>query len=204
LSRLEAGAVILAAGASSRFGSQKLLAPLEGRPLLQHVLDAVGTAGIHDAVVVLGRDAEDVSGSIRWRSERIARNPQPERGLSASLAVGAAALDPRLQAAVILLGDQPRVSPALIRRLVEIAAGSDRPIVVPRYAGGGGRNPVVLRRDAWHLAAEASGDRGLGPLITARPWLVLEVPVAGGNPDVDTPGDLAAISSAAATPRGGS
>jgi CTP:molybdopterin cytidylyltransferase MocA len=66
-------------------------------------------------------------------------------------------------------------------------------VVVPRYAEGGGSNPLLLRREAFDLVDEATGDRGLGPLLEARPELVLEVPVPGRNPDVDTPADLDAL-----------
>ena len=62
-----------------------------------------------------------------------------------------------------------------------------------RHAADGAPNPVLVRRAAWALAAGLSGDRGLGPLLAARPELVLEVAVDGANPDVDTPADLAAL-----------
>ena len=62
---------------------------------------------------------------------------------------------------------------------------------MPRYDDDAARNPVLLGRSAFGLAAEATGDRGLGPVLAAHPELVREVPVAGSNPDVDTPADLA-------------
>ena len=73
--------LVLAAGAGSRFGGGKLLAPIGGRPVLQHVLDALATAGVGEVVVVLGRDAEAVEAAIAWRGERRVVNPEPERGL---------------------------------------------------------------------------------------------------------------------------
>jgi molybdenum cofactor cytidylyltransferase len=183
-------AVVLAAGGATRFGATKVLAALEGRPLLQHVLDALDAAGIADVVVVLGDTADDVARAIDWRTERRVLNPEPAAGLSSSLRIGLRALPPHVALAVVLLGDQPLVRPAVIRAIVDRAAGAARPIVVPRYERDGGRNPVVLRRDAWALADAATGDRGLGPLIASRPELVDEVAVAGDNPDVDTPEDL--------------
>lgn len=188
-------AVVLAAGEASRFGSVKLLARLGGRPLLQHVLDAVAAAGIDRAVVVLGRAREAIEPAIAWRGERRVDNPSPERGLSSSLQVGiaaAATVDPRAEAALILLGDQPRVRSGVISALLD-APTSDRPIVAPVYAAGGGANPVLLRRAAWPIVEEIAGDRGLGPLIAQRPHLVQGVPVPGNNPDVDEPADLARL-----------
>ena len=65
--------------------------------------------------------------------------------------------------------------------------------VVPRYVGGGGGNPVLVLRAGWPLVAEASGDRGLGPILAAHPELVAEVELGGSNPDVDTRADLAEL-----------
>ncbi|MFL5769863.1 MAG: NTP transferase domain-containing protein [Chloroflexota bacterium] len=185
-------AVVLAAGAASRFGSPKALARLDGRPILEHVLDAVREAGLEDVVVVLGNHAEEIEEGIDWLDERRVRNPDPDR-LSSSLQLGvaaAAALDPSPRAVIIVLGDQPRTRPEVIRALVAAARSSDRPIVVPSYADGGGPNPVLLKAAAYELVDEATGDRGLGPVLAANDDLVLEVPVPGGNPDIDTPDDL--------------
>jgi CTP:molybdopterin cytidylyltransferase MocA len=189
------GGLVLAAGSSSRFGSPKALAELDGRPLLQHVLDAAAAAHLQPVVVVLGESAPAIESRIRWRTERRIRNPDPARGLSSSLRDGLAdlsAIAPRVDA-VVLLGDQPRTSPAVIRALVEAADLSDRPIVAPRYAAGGGSNPVFIRRDAFRIAREAENDRGLGPILIARPELVTWIDVEGSNPDVDTPADLLAL-----------
>jgi molybdenum cofactor cytidylyltransferase len=189
---MRTAAVVLAAGASTRFGSPKPLATLDGRPILEHVLDAVREAGIDDIVVVLGNDAEQIRDGIEWLDERIVRNPDP-RELSSSLQIGIDAVsdvDPPPQAVLVALGDQPRTRPEVIRALISAARTSELPIVVPRYADGGGSNPVLLRRTAFDIVDEASGDRGLGPLIDGRPELVLGVAVPGSNPDVDTPADL--------------
>ncbi len=186
------GALVLAAGAGSRFGGGKLLASLHGRPLLQHVLDRLAAAGVDRIVVVLGDEAEGIEDAIDWRSERRVRNPDPARGLSSSLAIGIEALDPDLDAALIVLGDQPLLAAEAIRALLAVALDPAHSIIVPVYAGDRGRNPVLLRRAAFALVAQATGDRGLGPLIEAHPELVHEVPVpdVADNPDVDTRADL--------------
>jgi CTP:molybdopterin cytidylyltransferase MocA/SAM-dependent methyltransferase len=188
-------AIVLAAGASSRFGSPKALALLEGRPILEHVLDAVRSAGIEDIVVVLGNAAQEIEDGIDWLSERRVRNPDP-RYLAGSLQVGLSAvldIEPPVKGVVIALGDQPRTRPEVIRALIAAARSGDRPVVIPRYSDGGGANPVLLLADAFELVDEASGDRGLGPILASDPDLVLEVPVAGSNPDIDRPLDLAEL-----------
>ena len=196
-------ALVLAAGASSRFGSNKLLAPLEGRPLLQHALDAVAAAGLADVVVVLGDEAPAVEAAIAWRGERRVVNERPGDGLSSSLRVGldAAVEVAGADAVLVVLGDQPRLRAGVVRAVLAVAAspGTGHALFVrPRYADDSAPNPVLLRRAAWALAAGLDGDWGLGPLMANRPEQVVEVPVAGANPDVDTPADLAAVSPASA------
>jgi molybdenum cofactor cytidylyltransferase len=189
-------AIVLAAGASSRFGSQKLLAPLAGRPVLQHVLDALAAAGLGDVVVVLGEAAAAIEAGIAWRDERRVVNPRPQDGLSSSLRTGldgVAERIPAAEAALIVLGDQPAIRADVVRTLLGAAAADpSRPIVRARYTADTAPNPVLVRRSAWALAAGLSGDRGLGPLLAGRPDIVLAVDVDGANPDIDTPADLLA------------
>lgn len=190
-------AVVLAAGASSRFGSPKLLAPLHGRPVLQHVLDAVAAAGL-GVVAVLGTDAAELEQAITWNGARRVVNPRPQDGLASSLRLGLeeAATDPATDAVLIVLGDQPSLRPDVVRSVVAAAGTSPRPIVRVRYAADDAPNPVLLRRDAWALAAGLSGDRGVGPLLAAHPDLVAAIDVEGAIPDIDTPADLAAAEGA--------
>ncbi len=210
--------LVLAAGAGSRFSaglpgtdqpsrdgvaSSKLLAPLDGRPVLEHVLDRAAELRSAATVVVLGSGpaADSIEASIAWRQERRVINAHPERGLASSLRVGLVEMArPELAsagAALIMLGDQPRVRLGVMRALLAAAAATPMSLIVaPRYAEGGGSNPLLVRRAAWPLAAEMEGDRGFGPLLRARPDLVLFVDVSGTNPDVDTPADLAHLSRA--------
>jgi CTP:molybdopterin cytidylyltransferase MocA/SAM-dependent methyltransferase len=187
-------AVVLAAGAGSRFGGGKLLASLDGRPVLQHVLDRLAESGVGETVVILGDDAADVEAAMDWGAVRRVRNPDPSRGLSSTLQVGIAAIDDAVAAALIVLGDQPRVPVKAIRALLAAPApDDDRPIVVPVYPDDRGRNPVLLGRSAFGLVADTTGDRGLGPIIAAHPELIREVPVSGVNPDIDTRADLVGL-----------
>ncbi len=189
-------ALVLAAGTATRFGSPKQLALLDGRPLLQHPLDALAAAGIDDVVVVLGAEAAAIETAIAWRGERRRINDQPRDGLASSLRVGleAATEDPATDAVLVVLGDQPGLRPEVVRAIVAAGEATALPIVRPRYERDGAPNPVLVRRPAWVLAAALEGDRGLGPLLAAHAALVHEVAVPGSIPDVDTPADLAAAS----------
>ena len=194
---MRAAGVILAAGAGSRFGGGKLLARIDGAPILAHVIAAARAAGLEPRVVVVSPGLRDDAVALGLDPDaEVVVNPEPERGVSSSLQLGltaALAIKPYADAAAILLGDQPLVRPELIRKLVAALDGSRRDVAVPRYADDGARNPVVLRRSAFRMVVEAKRDRGIGPLLNGYADRVLEVPVEGSSPDVDTIGDLARV-----------
>jgi CTP:molybdopterin cytidylyltransferase MocA len=182
-------AVVLAAGAGSRFGGRKLLAALDGRPIVGHVVEAARAAGL--VVPPTGELDELDLGAVR----RVT-NPTPQEGLSSSVRIGLRELDgePDVTAAVILPGDQPRVRPDVIRRLIEASTASSAPLLIaPLYDADAAPNPILARRAAWRLADELVGDRGFGPLLAGRPDLVQRIPVDGANPDIDTQRDLARL-----------
>lgn len=201
--RSRLAALVLAAGAGSRYSTQpgaKLLADLDGQPLLAHVLEAVRAYRPVRTIVVLGHGSADIERHIPWQGELRVVNPTPERGLSSSLQVGIHALLSLTRppaGAFIVLGDQPRLRPAVMRALAEVATGEGpdgRPLVVPCYADEPGpRNPVLLMRSAWGWVAELSGDQGLAELMASRQDAVREVLVDGVMPDVDEPTDLARL-----------
>lgn len=185
---------MLAAGAGSRFGGRKLEARIAGRPILQHVLDTLAGAGIDDPIVVLAPDAP-LAGSVGWRAAARVVNPEPERGLASSLQLGwaaAMAADPQPDAALIVLADQPRLAAEAIRALVAAPLDEARPIVAPRFRQGDARNPVRIEREAAPLVEQATGDRGLGPILDREPALVRWLDLPGDNPDIDRAPDLVA------------
>jgi molybdenum cofactor cytidylyltransferase len=199
----EFAGLVLAAGTATRFGGGKVLAPLAGRPLAGHVLAAARDAGLERLVLVLGRDAAKVRITLAAGDTGtldgvlVAVNAAPERGLASSLRLGlaAATAEPAPRGVLILLGDQPRVRPAVIAALLAAAASAptDAVAIVPAYADDGAPNPVLVLCAGWPLAAGLEGDRGLGSLLAAGPGRIVRVPVPGANPDVDTPADLAAL-----------
>lgn len=183
-SRVSTAAVVLAAGAGSRFAGpdHKLLAEVSGRALVSHVLDAVIEADVGPVIVVTGAAELDglvPDGVITAPNERWAE------GQASSLAVGIATAD-RLgvDAVVVGLGDQPDI-PAEAWRLV---AASTSPIAVATY-GDRPRNPVRLARSVWPMLP-AEGDAGARDLVRSRPDLVDRVACPGSPDDIDTQEDL--------------
>jgi molybdenum cofactor cytidylyltransferase len=197
---LRLAVVVLAAGAGSRFSDEpgaKLLAKLDGQPLLTRVLTEVRQFAPAATLVVLGHGAPRIEAAIDWAGELRIRNHQPDRGLASSLQIGIDALRALPQdfdGAFIVLGDQPTLRSDVLGTLAEAAARArpaDRPVVVPRYdQDDGPRNPVLLLRPGWSWVDDLEGDRGLGPFVAQRPDMVLEVLVPGVMPDVDTSADL--------------
>jgi molybdenum cofactor cytidylyltransferase len=184
-------AVVLAAGAASRFGGGKLVARLGGRPLLAHVVDAARTAGLDPIVVVVPPSGE--LDAVELGVVRRVVNPTPQEGLSSSVRLGLRELDglTDVTAAVILPGDQPRVRADVIGQLMDASMATSAPLLIaPLYDADAAPNPILARRSAWRLADELAGDRGFGPLLADRPDLVQRIRVEGSNPDVDTRVDL--------------
>ena len=184
------GAVILAAGLGSRFGATpKMLAPYGDRPMVRRAVEAALASRADSVVAVLGAHRQAVRDALAGLDLTLIENPDPAAGLSASLRLGLAALPPRTRAAVVLLGDMPRIEAAHIDALIAAyKAAAPRPSAVVPVSGGLRGNPVLLdlARLGTDLAA-LSGDRGAGPILKRR-GDVLEVPA---DPaviyDVDTP-----------------
>jgi molybdenum cofactor cytidylyltransferase len=185
----QVAAVVLAAGESRRFGGRKQLAMLDGRTLLEHVLELARDAGLGPIVVVvpvwLTRPGSMDDPALRWIV-----NPHPERGMSHSLRVGFAALSATSDAAVILLGDQPTLPPGTLPAL--LAARGGKPIVAA-HAAGRLSAPVLVERSHFAIVQEPDGDIGLREILNAQPGLVRAVEVGEHPPDVDTPADLEAL-----------
>ena len=190
-SRGGVSAILLAAGAGSRFGGGKLLAKLNDMPLVEHVLVALEASPVDKTVVVVGADAKRLREVCEPYGFRIVENPEWRRGQSTSVRAGLRALGPEARAAVVLLADQPLVGADAVKRLVEAFEGGAK-VAVAAY-GGEPRNPVLFSREVWPLLeAELSGDEGARPFLRRHQDLVTRVPCdeVGDPVDVDTAEDL--------------
>ena len=190
----EIGTVLLAAGRGSRFGpAPKLLALLDGKPLVRHAAEAALGAGPRPVVAVLGAHADKVRAALGGLDLICVENPDFAVGLATSLRAGLAVLPASCTAAVVVLGDMPRVTAAHIDRLVAAFSDAEPAAVVPMQDGRSG-NPVLL--NLRRLGADIGrlhGDHGAGPLLRGRVD-VLEIPGdAATGLDIDTPAALAAL-----------
>ena len=180
---MELGGVILAAGGSKRFGDEpKLIASLDGRPLLEHVIVAAcSVSELERVVVVLGGDAQILRESIDFGRAEPVLCADWQRGMSWSLRRGAAALAP-VERVMVLLGDTPTVTPDLLRRFLNAPAGTRA-----AYRGVPG-HPVVLGRAQLDRLQDVRGDVGARRLLGDGPRI--ECGDIASGADVDTVGDL--------------
>jgi molybdenum cofactor cytidylyltransferase len=181
--------IVLAAGAGRRFGGTKQVVPYRGRPLAQHAIDALASAGVGEVVVVTGHDAEQVEALVLPPQGRFVRNPDHATGQSSSLAVGLHDLAEDSEGAVVLLADQPGVTDAEVRALIDAFTLSRSRIVRIAYADGPG--PALLSREVYAEAGHLHGDVGARALMASHPDWVEEVDVPfRAPPDIDRPSDL--------------
>jgi molybdenum cofactor cytidylyltransferase len=183
-------AIVLAAGAGTRFGRTKQVVEVRGKPLAQHAVDAATDANVDEVVVVLGHDAERVSEALRLpRNARVVVNPDHETGMASSLAVGLRATDATSEAAVILLADQPGVRADHVRSLVRAFRDTADPVVRLRFRDGPG--PALLARETWPEVTALTGDVGARSILDVDPERVRWISVDEDAPrDVDAPEDL--------------
>jgi molybdenum cofactor cytidylyltransferase len=183
-------AIVLAAGAGTRFGGLKQIAEVRGKPLAQHAIDAATEAGVDEIVVVLGHEVTRVREALKLpASARAVVNPAYSSGMAGSLAVGLRAVDPASEAAVVLLADQPGVTAQHVRALLDAFTSRHATMVRLRFRAGPG--PGLLARAIWAEASTLEGDVGARALMDLHPELVEEVDISGEAPhDVDRPEDL--------------
>jgi molybdenum cofactor cytidylyltransferase len=188
------GAVVLAAGASSRMGTNKLLTEIGDKPLVRRVVEAASGSHAFPIVVVTRKDAAPVQAALAGCLVAFADNPEYSTGLSTSLRKGLKALPEDCDGAIVLLGDMPAVTPALIDRLVAAFDPAEGRAICVAMHGGKRGNPVLFARRFFAEIESIEGDVGARGLIGAYPELVHEVEAESDAPhiDIDTPEDLAA------------
>jgi molybdenum cofactor cytidylyltransferase len=183
--------LVLAAGGSSRLGQPKQLLPYRGTTLLDWVVSTARTCAFDQLLVAVGAAAEAVRGSVDLHGAKVIVNDAYGAGCSSSIAAALGALDPRCDVLVLLLGDQPGVTPGTVRALL---AGRDgAPLAVCRYADGRG-HPFAFGRPLFGELARLHGDKAVWKLLDRRPHDVVEVSLPGPVPlDVDTWDDYEAV-----------
>jgi molybdenum cofactor cytidylyltransferase len=195
------GAIVLAAGQSSRFRAgggldlTKLVAKLDGKPIVRRVAEAALASKARPVVVVTGCARSAVEAAVADLDVELVFNPKFASGLASSLKAGLAATAPHVGGSLVLLGDMPWIEPGLVDALIDaFRARKDALAALPSCEGRRG-NPVLLGRGLFEAAMRLEGDEGARRLIdalSANDLVEVEAPDTSVTFDIDTPEDLAA------------
>ena len=181
--------LLLAAGGARRFGSQKLVALVDGVPVVRHAFRALSPA-TDGVVVVVGSDSEAVTRALDGTGASIVVNKDWALGLSTSLRCGILAVPPSAEAVIVGLGDEPVVDAHLCRELVRAWRRDKKSIVAARY-NGVQDHPVLFDRAVFAELTSLEGDVGAKSVINRSAERVGFVDVSAPQPiDVDEPADL--------------
>lgn len=171
-------------------GQPKQLLPIDDQPMVRHVTEVVADLGLEQIVVVTGANARAVEAALSGLAVDLARNESWSEGMSSSMRSGLRALRSEVQAVLMVLGDQPGLTTALLQSLVGRYRATRAPIVAPVYRGRRG-NPVLFDRELFPELLAVQGDQGGRVLIDRYQDRMEQVEV--DDPavvmDVDSPRD---------------
>ena len=186
--------VLLAAGQSRRFGeTNKLLAEIDGVPLVRRVAERLLGSRLANVVVVTGFESERVEEALSSLQVQFVDNPDFESGLASSLRQGIDGVSDEASGAMIALGDMPGLTTALVDQLIDAFEGEESDKIVLPTLDGRQRNPVIWPKRYFAPLLSLEGDSGAKGLISANMDVVLSVPVEDDAVfrDIDEPADLA-------------
>jgi molybdenum cofactor cytidylyltransferase len=183
--------LVLGAGGSARLGRPKQLLAYGDGTLLGHVVGVARECDFAQTIVAIGGAADEVRAEVDLAGADIVVNEAFGEGCSSTIAAAIAALDPRCEVLVLMLGDQPGIEPETIATL--LAGRGSSPLAVCRYDDGRG-HPIAFGMEVFGALAALHGDKGVWRLLDQRAEDVVEVPIAGPIPrDVDTVDDYEAV-----------
>lgn len=184
-------AVVLAAGMSRRMGTPKQLLRIGGETILERTLKNVRASKVSEIILVLGHAADEVQKTIAMQGLKVVINPDYQQGMGTSLRSGLAAVSAGAAAALIVLADQPWVSPESLNHLIKGHQEHKPQIIVPMYQGFRG-NPVLLDRSVFAEVQALKGDVGCRGIFGDHTDDILKLPVddPGILLDIDSQDDL--------------
>lgn len=184
--------LVLAAGGSRRLGEPKQLLPYGSGTLLDHTLETARASGFDQLIVALGGSSAEVRRRVDLSGADPVENPDFGEGCSSSIAAGLGAIDPRSDLMVLMLGDQPGVTPDVIRALI---AGTDDGTILAACLYDDGRgHPLAFGRELFGQLRELHGDKAVWKLMDRRAGEVVDVRVPGPiPPDINTREDYEGV-----------
>ena len=194
---MRSGAIVLAAGGSTRLGQPKQLLPYRGETLVRRIVDAAVAAGCAPVVVVVGETRERIADALRGTLVELVDNAAWQRGMGTSIKRGVEHLreaHPTTASVVLLACDQPFVDGSVVAALITEHETSSKPIVASRYADTLGI-PALFDRTMFDALLGLHDERGAKPLIEANLERVAAIEFNAGAIDIDTPADVDALKS---------
>jgi CTP:molybdopterin cytidylyltransferase MocA/xanthine/CO dehydrogenase XdhC/CoxF family maturation factor len=190
--RLRVAAILLAAGRSTRMGTNKLALPFKGKPLVRHAADAALAAGLDPVIVVTGHECETVRQALAGMPVHFVHNARYADGLSTSLQAGIRTVPSDRDGALVLLGDMPAITSQLIKRLVSAFEPAEGRAICVATADGARGHPVLWDRRFFSEMETLTGDAGAKGLMATHAELICEIPSGSDAPlvDIDTPDAL--------------
>lgn len=191
LSDAQIGAIVLAAGRSQRMGQPKMLLPWGDTTVIGQVVHTLAQAGLHQIVVVTGGWRRQVEAALHASPAHVVYNPRyMEDQMALSLQVGLASLPAETDAALIALGDQPQMQPAVVRQVMQAYQESRAPLVFPSYHLRRG-HPWIMARSLWEELLAGATARTLRELLQPYADRIRYVVVQDDTilRDLDTPAD---------------
>jgi molybdenum cofactor cytidylyltransferase len=183
--------LVLAAGGSKRLGAPKQLLPYNGRRLLDQVLDTARACDFDQLICVIGGAAGEIRERVDLQGATVVENQHFGEGCSSSIAAALNVVDPRADVLVLMLGDQPGVTPQSVNEL--LGGRGESPLAACAYDDGRG-HPLAFARSTFKDLEALHGDKGVWKLLDRHADQVVDVPVPGPIPrDVDTDEDYRAI-----------
>src|SRR4029077_11061127 len=197
------GAVILAAGGSSRFGRPKQLLPFGGKTLVRTIIDAACEAGCSPVVVVIGSNGEKIRPELAHANVMEIRNANWQRGIGSSIRSGVQALTdhaPDVKAILLLVCDQPAANACVIEDLIATHETTKKAIVASSYADTVGV-PALFDRSLFERLLSLSDEAGAKSIIMQNPERVAQVAFPEGAIDIDTWEDWEKLNGESASPK---
>jgi molybdenum cofactor cytidylyltransferase len=182
--------IVLAAGASTRFGSSKQMALIDGVPMLEHVARRVLTVSRPESVIVVLRQrCTELQAMVAPLGVRTIFNPVASGGIGTSIRAGVRSLPPHASATMIVLADQVRVTSADYFALIDCWQRHPGCRVAAAYAGSCGA-PAIFPRADFETLATLHGDNGARRILLSDPQTLRLVPMPNAADDVDQPEDI--------------
>ena len=196
LKSMSVAAIIAAAGASRRLGQPKQLVPVNGEPLLQRAVRSAIEAGAKPVFVVLGAHRQDIQSAIDFGSARVIVNDAWEEGIASSIQAGVKAVETEAagcSGVLLMTCDQPRVTSGHLRKMIEEFDTRKKVVMIASLYAGTRGTPAIFPRAMFADLLGLRGDKGARGLLAKASLPVVQIPLEGGEVDIDRPEDLAGL-----------